>query len=403
MSAVKVLTEALVVALDRGELAGAGLDGSLAEPTCQAATNAVDVLLDRVPTAVVNPRGPGRPRPAHGSGGPLMTLPITAPEDTVPLTAHLVRRGLAAAGSELRVRPLTGGVSNDVLWVTGPGVDVVVKRALSRLRVAETWTADTGRLDTEGRALGLAARLTPESVPKVHDLSDGYLVIERAPLTWHTWRDDLLAGFVNLTVAERLGRVLGTWQRLTAEDPALLADFADRAVFTQLRVDPFHRTIRERHPDLAGPVDETIAVMARTSACLVHGDYTPKNVLADPAGAGLWVIDWEVAHVGDPTFDPAWIIGHLLLKTLNEPRYAASYAEAARMFLAALVAETSSVHSLDPAQLVRQTACLVLARVDGKSPAGYLGPEARRRARTLGRALLQDPPASVSDAWEKLS
>ncbi|MHC5264324.1 phosphotransferase family protein [Streptomyces sp. UC4497] len=332
-----------------------------------------------------------------------MNRPTTDTEHPVALADHLVRRGLAAPDAGLRIRPMTGGVSNDVFEVTGLGVDIVVKRALTQLRVARTWTADTGRLDTEGRALRLAGRLTPDAVPKVHDLSDGYLTIERAPRTWHTWRDDLMAGDVNPAIAERLGRILGTWQRTTAQDPGLVTEFTDRTVFAQLRVDPFHHTIRDHHPDLVGPIDETLTVMARTSTCLVHGDYTPKNILADPAGPGLWVIDWEVAHVGDPTFDPAWTIGHLLLKTLNEPRHAPSYAEAARTFLNALLDETRSTVPLDPAQLVRQTACLVLARVDGKSPAAYLDEEKRRRARTLGRDLLQHPPALATDAWEYLS
>jgi 5-methylthioribose kinase len=331
-----------------------------------------------------------------------MTTHPTGTEQAQALTEHLTRRGLASPGSALDVRPMTGGVSNDVFAVTGRDLDVVVKRALSQLRVAQSWTADTARLDTEGRALRLAGRLTPASVPQVHDLSDGYLVIERAPHSWRTWRDDLMAGAVSLSVAERLGRVLGTWQRTTAQEPCLTAEFTDLTVFGQLRVDPFHHAIRERHPDLAEPIDETVAVMAEARTCLVHGDYSPKNVLADPAGGGVWVIDWEVAHVGDPTFDPAWITGHLLLKTLNGPRFASSYAEAARTFLRTLRTETEGVVSLDPAQLVRQTACLVLARVDGKSPAAYLDAQARDRARTLGRALLHHPPALVTDAWEYL-
>ncbi|MFF0501800.1 phosphotransferase family protein [Nocardia aobensis] len=307
---------------------------------------------------------------------------------------HLARRGIASAASDLEVRPLTGGVSNDVFAVTGPGLNVVVKRALGQLRVAETWLADPARIDTEGRALRLADRITPGSVPRVIDFADGYLVIERAPETWHTWKDELLAGTVRLSVARALGHALRRWQLAGA---AAAQDFADRTAFTQLRVDPFHRVIRERHPDLAAPVDETLSIMADSSACLVHGDYTPKNVMVDPAGDGMWVIDWEVAHLGDPTFDPAWTIGHLLLKSLHRPATAQQYAAAALAFLDALAMP------LDEAQLVRQTGCLVLARVDGKSPADYLDDYAADRARELGRRLLLDPPAVVTDAWKDLS
>jgi hypothetical protein len=325
-----------------------------------------------------------------------------AAPDTDAVIDHLVRRGLIDSPDGVVVRPLTGGVSNDVLAVTGPGVDVVVKRALGRLRVAEEWLADPGRIDTEGRALQLAGRLLPGAVPAVRDLADGYLVIERAPDRWRTWKEDLLVGRVDVAVAALLGRALGVWQRETAADPDVAVDFADVTAFHQLRVDPFHRTVAGRHPDLADVIGRTVEDMAAARVCLVHGDYTPKNVLVDPDGAGAWVIDWEVAHVGDPTFDPAWTIGHLLLKTIHRPSSAADYATAGTAFLAALDDELAGAVQRDEQQLVRQLGCLLLARVDGKSPADYLTGNEREVTRDLARRLLTDPPATPTDAWRLL-
>ena len=331
-----------------------------------------------------------------------------APVDAATITAFLRRRRLVAADAEVRVEALPGGVSNDVLAVDAPGFEAVVKRALGRLRVEQLWLADPGRIDTEGRALQLAGRLTPGAVPRVHDLHEGYLVIERAPRSWRTWKDELLVGQVRVEIAEHLGRLLGTWQRATTHDGWTRLQFGDRTAFTQLRVDPFHRTVAARHPELRDEIEHTVEVMERTDVCLVHGDYTPKNVMVPPAGshtgapAPVWVIDWEVAHVGDPTFDPAWTVGHLLLKTMHRPGAGPEYAAAARGFLAALEAELDGAVVLDPAQLVRQTACLLLARVDGTSPAGYLDDHAAARTRELGRRLLTDPPVAVTDVWEDL-
>jgi 5-methylthioribose kinase len=328
-----------------------------------------------------------------------------APADATAITAFLRRRRLVAPDVEVQVEALPGGVSNDVLAVSAPGVDAVVKRALGQLRVEQLWLADPGRIDTEGRALQLAGRLTPGAVPRVHDLHDGYLVIERAPRSWHTWKDELLAGEVRVEIAERLGRLLGTWQRATAHDAWTRLQFGDRTAFIQLRVDPFHRTIARRHPELRDQIETTVEVMEQADVCLVHGDYTPKNVMVGPGPEDpdrLWVIDWEVAHVGDPTFDPAWTVGHLLLKTIHRPAVGPDYATAARRFLTALDAALGGAVVLDPAQLVRQTACLLLARVDGTSPAGYLDDHAAGRTRELARRLLTHAPATVIDAWEDL-
>ena len=46
--------------------------------------------------------------------------------------------------------------------------------------------------------------------------------------------------------------------------------------------------------------------------------------------------------------------------------------------------------------------CLMLARVDGKSPAEYLTEPERDQARAAGIALLSDPPNVLETAWAGL-
>jgi aminoglycoside phosphotransferase (APT) family kinase protein len=38
----------------------------------------------------------------------------------------------------------------------------------------------------------------------------------------------------------------------------------------------------------------------------VHGDYRTGNLLFDPAGGVIGVLDWEMVHIGDPLEDLAW-------------------------------------------------------------------------------------------------
>jgi aminoglycoside phosphotransferase (APT) family kinase protein len=55
------------------------------------------------------------------------------------------------------------------------------------------------------------------------------------------------------------------------------------------------RWLREHRPDAA---DERLT--------LVHGDYRLGNVIVTPNGLAA-VLDWEIAHLGDPAEDLAWI------------------------------------------------------------------------------------------------
>lgn len=315
---------------------------------------------------------------------------------------HLLTRGILQPDEQVTTGTLDGGVSNDILTVTSERTDIVVKRALSQLRVEQAWYADTSRLDTEGKALLLAQRFCPSAVPLVLDLSDGYLALERAPRSWRSWKDDLLKGHADAAVAGRLGEFLGIWQRETSLiHEELEAHFGDRTVFEQLRVTPFHRQIRQEHPDLADAIDCTIQRMSDDRRCLVHGDYSPKNILVGTSAQEVWVLDWEVAHLGDPAFDPAWIIGHLILKSLRRPAMAESYLTLAQAFLTGLN-EVENRLEIDMAQVLRQVGCLILARVDGRSPVNYLDIQAQQHARRLGRHILSATPQTLNDIWKEI-
>jgi 5-methylthioribose kinase len=299
---------------------------------------------------------------------------------------HLRRRGVVTPEMPVEVRALPGGVSGDVRAVVAPGLDVVVKQVHEALLVEDDWFADEQRLVTEGWALRLAGDLSPEAVPKVIDLDPRThtLVMQRAPREWRNWRSELLEGRVDPAVGARLGALLGGWHRETASRPELLAPFQDDTSFVQLRIDPFHRTVIEHHPELADPIEAVIERLMTRRTCLVHGDFSPKNMLV--GADGLWVLDWEVAHVGDPDFDLAYLLCHLTLKTVHRRADAAAYRETARSFLDAY-GQTPDEH------LAANVACLLLARVDGKSPADYLTEPERERTRTLGIRMLREPEA----------
>ena len=60
-----------------------------------------------------------------------------------------------------------------------------------------------------------------------------------------------------------------------------------------------------------------------TKLTLVHGDVSPKNILIGPDGPIF--LDAECAWYGDPAFDLAFCLNHMLLKCLWTPRAAARF------------------------------------------------------------------------------
>jgi 5-methylthioribose kinase len=199
------------------------------------------------------------------------------------------------------------------------------------------------------------------------------------------WKERLLAGRVDPGVARSLGRLLGTAHRLSAGDTDLRERFGDKTPFDQLRVDPYHRTVAERHPDLAGAVRAEAERVLGVDRTLVHGDFSPKNVLV---GEALWLLDFEVAHWGDPAFDTAFMLNHLHIKAVHLPARREALLEAVEAFWEAYSAASGWAIERDT---VRELAVLMLARVDGKSPVEYTDRGTEDVLRTVAsRALRED-------------
>jgi aminoglycoside phosphotransferase (APT) family kinase protein len=308
----------------------------------------------------------------------------------------LQRRGLIPPDTNIAVRALEGGVSGEVVEVTCGDRRFVVKRPRSKLAVTHEWFADDTRIIAETDALRLAGSIVPDGVPPVVDLDEATktLVMERAQDNWHNWRDELLAGRVDTEVGSRLGEMFSRWHR-HAGHPEPTPRLANTDRFVQLRIDPFHREIAKRHPELAPRIEQVADLLLTRKTALVHGDFSPKNVLV---GDGRqWVLDWEVSHVGDPVFDLAFLTTHLILKALHRPNRGSSYRSVFNAF-----AESYGDMGR-PEDLAVNVGCLLLARVDGKSPAHYLTPAQQARARNVGSTLLDDPHSGVTLVWETVT
>jgi 5-methylthioribose kinase len=309
--------------------------------------------------------------------------------DAATVGAYLAARGVVPADAELTVEELTGGVSGTVLAVRGPGIALVVKQALPRLRVAEQWDAPARRTDTEAAALKLAARVIPGCVVPVldSDAREHVVVLQHAPSGWRNWQAELLDGRAHAASGAWAGDTLGRLHAATAGDAEVAAEFDDYEAFAMLRLGPYHGVAIERLPHLATALAPLVDELRESRACLVHGDYAPKNILLGRDGA--WILDAEVAHVGNPVFDLAFFLAFPLLTAVQKPCLAEACSELVAGFTAAY--ERRARVLMPPSSTIAaHTGAMVLARTDGRSPAGFLDARAVKRARKLGERLLLD-------------
>jgi aminoglycoside phosphotransferase (APT) family kinase protein len=321
---------------------------------------------------------------------------VISVSDEAALREYVVAKGLVPARTPFDVRYLRGGVSCEVVRVRSAATEFVVKQALPRLRVKDAWFCDVRRIFTEKEAMAAYQRIVPGAVPALRffDGENFLLAMEAAPASAETWKDRLMRGTIEDAVAVEVARTLAAVHEATARDPEVRERFREVELFIQLRIDPYWRTIAERHPDLAPAIRAEIERNLATKLALVHGDYSPKNILVAPGR--LFVLDFECAHFGDPGYDIAFVVNHLLLKAVKNKGWAPAYLRLARTLARTYF---GAIRFTDAASLERHAvtalALLLLARVDGKSPAEYLVDDADKDlVRGASRDLLRERPGS---------
>lgn len=322
--------------------------------------------------------------------------------------------GLVGAGapeSELRGEPLTGGVSSDIWRIdTGQG-PICAKRALPRLRVAADWRAPIERNAYEARWMQVAAEAAPGSAPRVlgQHAALGVLAMQWLPPgEYRLWKTLLRDGVAEPATAHAVGSALARIHAYSAARPQLAREFDTDAIFYDIRLEPYLVATAQRHPDLAPALHALVAATQANKRALVHGDVSPKNILIGAAvrEPGPVFLDAECAWWGDPAFDLAFCLNHMLLKCLWTPRATAGFLAC---FDALAAAYLAGVDWEPRAEVEARAAALLpglfLARVDGKSPVEYLTEESQReRVRRCAAPLLQRPPARLAQvraAWHE--
>lgn len=332
-------------------------------------------------------------------------MAVLVDDAPAPLEAALARMGLAGTAERVRLVPLEGGVSSEIYRVEIGARTLCLKRALPRLKVAAEWHVPVERNRWEVAWLRVAGGIVPEFVPQVlgEDAPSGSFAMEYlAPDRHPTWKAQLRDGLVEPAFASQVARRLVRVHAATAGSAQVEAAFRTDAIFHAIRLEPYLEATAAKHPDRAAALHALVRTTAATRLCLVHGDVSPKNILAGPRGPIL--LDAECAWYGDPAFDLAFCLNHMLLKCLWRPQwregYLACFKTLARDYLAGVSWEPAARMEARTARLLPG---LFLGRVDGKSPVEYVTDETdRERVRRVARALLDNPVERLDDvrsAW----
>ncbi len=318
-----------------------------------------------------------------------------------PEIVEAVRRsGLVDHPEDAAYHRLVGGVSSDIWRVDAGSIRICVKRALPKLRVAADWRAPVERNLYEARWMEWAERAAPGSAPRLlyQDADAGLLAMDYLPADrYPLWKSELRDGRADPDFAGRVGGVLARIHAATAHRPDVAEAFPTDAIFHDIRLEPYLLATARAVPAHADALTGLAERTAATRLALVHGDVSPKNILCGPGGPVF--LDAECAWYGDPAFDIAFCLNHLLLKCLWVPdsagRFLACFDRLAEAYLAGV--------SWEPAETLEHRAAtllpgLFLARVDGKSPVEYLTEEVDRdRVRRVAGALLRHPVGRLTE------
>lgn len=317
------------------------------------------------------------------------------------LRQALVNMAIVSAHSRFTAVGLGGGVSSDIYRVDLPsGVTVCVKRALPKLKVAADWRAPVTRNRWEAEWMRVAGSIVPSAIPRVlgEDPGSGCFAMEYfPPEIFSNWKARLAEGAVDDSEAARVGDILGRIHAATADRADIAARFATDDIFYDIRLEPYLVATGRAHPQLASRMQALVDTTQGNRRVLVHGDFSPKNILSGPGGPVI--VDAECAWFGDPAFDLAFVLNHLVLKGAWRPQWRAQYLGAVRSLSSAYFSHVAwePADSLE-ARAAALLPALMLARIDGKSPVEYLAePAAKDRVRTFAIALLTRRRANLAD------
>jgi aminoglycoside phosphotransferase (APT) family kinase protein len=311
--------------------------------------------------------------------------------------------GLGSGNGTLKITPLAGGVSSDIGLVELGPRKLCVKFALAQLKVEEQWFANPRRNLAEYEWLKYASTVAPGSVPELLGRSDqagGFVMEFIDGDDVYLWKNALLEGRVRREEALKAGATLARIHS-GSSSAETLAQFQNQKDFHALRLEPYLLFMITRHPDLASEMRGLVDMLTTNELVVIHGDVSPKNIIFRN-GVPMF-LDAECATAGDPAFDVAFCLNHLVLKALHLRSSRKTLFSGAEEFWSAY----RDCVDWEPQDGLERRVCrllpaFMLARVDGKSPVEYLSADEQRVVRSVSTPLIKSPESSVTSTVQTI-
>ena len=303
----------------------------------------------------------------------------------------------------MEITVLEGGVSNFTVLVKTLNQSLVVKQSLGKLNAEGEWLADRARIFRESAAISAYSKVLGEGeIPRLLfvDETNFIIGIEEIKRPATVWQSTIDNGIVMPGHARFAGQTLAR-MHTAVPDQSDVEILDDLTHLNELRINPYFVHAAKANPIWADKLAIAAERLRSHRTGLVHGDFAPKNLFIRSMDPKITVLDFEVAHIGNPALDLAFFISHLVIDAHYRPSLFSEFLAAALGFWGGYKSKTSLPET---ARLERDTAlllpCLLLARVDGLYRVEYLSESDRDSVRSTAYRLLESDTECIHKAIE---
>ncbi len=290
-----------------------------------------------------------------------------------------------------------GGVSNRTVKVDFNGTSWVLKQALTKLRVKGDWFSSPERIYYEAEGMKWFHQNLPGVCPRLvfEDRDKFILAMETVIPPFDNLKELLMTSGPRISLFEKAGYLLGQIHHKGQNRETIPGLFYNRQFFESLRIEPYYNECIRQVSKSSDFLNQLIIETRSNGYTVTHGDYSPKNLLVK--NDQLILLDHEVIHFGDGTFDLGFFTAHLLSKANLYSSYRSDFLKGILSFFRYYQTGYAKLNQQSECRAIKHSVACLLARVSGLSPVEYLNYTQRQIQKSVALGLIDSLPDSVDE------